>query len=211
MSPRPQIDHIRRPQILDAAAEVIAERGIAATRIADVAERAGTSAPAVLYWFENKEELLTEALAYEEERFREQLVERLEGHDYNAPQRLALLIDASCGGSDWNLWLELWTRALHDPEARRVRLELDRRWRMELIATVATGISAGEFEDVDALGVGAVLAAFIDGLAVQVALEDPEMPVERMSSMARGMAEHLLGCSLPAPTKLGDELLGAAA
>ncbi|MGZ5356559.1 MAG: helix-turn-helix domain-containing protein, partial [Solirubrobacterales bacterium] len=52
MSPRPQIDHIRRPQILDAAAEVIAERGIAATRIADVAERAGTSAPAVLYWFD---------------------------------------------------------------------------------------------------------------------------------------------------------------
>lgn len=209
MSPRPQIDHIRRPQILDAAAEVIAERGIAATRIADVAERAGTSAPAVLYWFETKEDLLTEALAHEEGRFREQLVERLEGHD--APQRLALLIDASCGGSDWNLWLELWTRALHDPEARRVRLELDRRWRMELIATVATGISAGEFEDVDALGVGAVLAAFIDGLAVQVALEDPEMPVERMSLMARGMAERLLGCSLPAPTKFGHDLLGAAA
>ena len=209
MSPRPQIDHIRRPQILDAAAEVIAERGIAATRIADVAERAGTSAPAVLYWFENKEELLTEALAHEEGCFRDQLVERLEGH--NAPERLALLIDASCGGSDWNLWLELWTRALHDPEARRVRLELDRRWRMELIATVATGISAGEFEDADALGVGAVLAAFIDGLAVQVALKDPEMPVERMSSMARGMAERLLGCSLPAPTKYGHELLGAAA
>lgn len=209
MSPRPQIDHIRRPQILDAAAEVIAERGIAATRIADVAERAGTSAPAVLYWFETKEDLLTEALAHEEERFREQLVERLEGHD--APERLALLIDASCGGSDWNLWLELWTRALHDPEARRVRLELDRRWRMELIATVATGISAGEFADVDALGVGAVLAAFLDGLAVQVALNDPEMPVERMSSMARGMAERLLGCSLPAPTKLGHELLGAVA
>lgn len=209
MSPRPQIDHIRRPQILDAAAEVIAERGIAATRIADVAERAGTSAPAVLYWFETKEDLLTEALAHEEERFREQLVVRLEGHD--APERLALLIDASCGGSDWNLWLELWTRALHDPEARRVRLELDRRWRMELIATVATGISAGEFADVDALGVGAVLAAFLDGLAVQVALNDPEMPVERMSSMARGMAERLLGCSLPAPTKLGHELLGAVA
>ena len=57
----------------------------------------------------------------------------------------------------------------------------------------------------------AELAAFLDGLAVQVALEDPEMPVERMSSMARGMAERLLGCSLPAPTKFGHDLLGAAA
>jgi DNA-binding transcriptional regulator YbjK len=37
MCPRPQIDHIRRPQLLAAAAEVIVDRGVAATRIADVA------------------------------------------------------------------------------------------------------------------------------------------------------------------------------
>jgi len=49
MSPRPQIDHIRKPQLLGAAAEVISERGVEGTRIADVAERAGTSPPAVLY------------------------------------------------------------------------------------------------------------------------------------------------------------------
>ena len=60
MSPRPQIDHIRKPQILAAAAEVIGERGLASTRIADVAERAGTSPPAVLYWFGSKDDLLTE-------------------------------------------------------------------------------------------------------------------------------------------------------
>ena len=30
MSPRPQIDHIRKPQILEAAAEVIAERDLPA-------------------------------------------------------------------------------------------------------------------------------------------------------------------------------------
>src|SRR5262249_50291658 len=62
VSPRPQIDHIRRPQLLRAAADVIVERGLASTRIADVAERAGTSPPAVLYWFRSKDELLAEAL-----------------------------------------------------------------------------------------------------------------------------------------------------
>ena len=66
MSPRPQIDHIRRPQILGAAAEVIAERGLGSTRIVDVADRAGTSPPAILYWFDSKEELLSEALTDEE-------------------------------------------------------------------------------------------------------------------------------------------------
>ncbi|MDP9189406.1 MAG: TetR family transcriptional regulator C-terminal domain-containing protein [Actinomycetota bacterium] len=207
MSPRPQMDHIRRPQILDAAAEVIAERGIAATRIADVAERAGTSAPAVLYWFDKKEELLTEALAHEEERFRGQLVERIEGTA--ASQRLAILIDASCGGSEWRLWLELWTRALHDPEAGRTRRQLDRLWRDQIATTVEAGQREGEFASADACEVAAQLAAFLDGLAVQVALGDAEMPVERMSGLAREMAERLLACPLPAPDGYGDELLEA--
>ena len=188
---------------------MIAERGIAGTRVADVAERAGTSASAVIYWFKGKEELLTAALAHEEERFRSQLDERLEGRD--APAQLALLIDASCGGSDWNLWLELWTRALHDPEARRVRLELDQRWRAGIVATVEAGIAAGEFTAADAAEVGVELAAFIDGLAVQVALADPDMPVGRMSSLARGMAERLLECSLPESTNLGSDLFEVAA
>ena len=78
MSPRPQIDHIRKPQLLAAAAEVIAERGLAATRIADVAERAGTSSAGVLYWFESRDELLAEALSSAERSFHDELAARLE-------------------------------------------------------------------------------------------------------------------------------------
>ena len=61
MSPRPQVDHIRKPQILNAAGEVIARKGVDATRIADVAEAAGTSPAAVIYWFESRDELLAAA------------------------------------------------------------------------------------------------------------------------------------------------------
>ena len=81
MSPRPQIDHIRRPQLLVAAAEVIAERGFAATRIADVAERAGTSAPGVLYWFKSRDELLAEALSHAEGAFHDQIAGELAAID----------------------------------------------------------------------------------------------------------------------------------
>ena len=49
------------------------------TRIADVAERAGTSPPAVLYWFETREQLLTAALIADEEAFAGALGERLAG------------------------------------------------------------------------------------------------------------------------------------
>src|SRR5258708_25943992 len=59
-------DH-RREQMLRAALEVIAERGYADTRIADVAERAGVSPALVIYYFKTKDQLLTAAIRYYED------------------------------------------------------------------------------------------------------------------------------------------------
>lgn len=196
MSPRPQIDHIRKPQLLAAAAEVIAERGVAATRISDIAERAGTSSPAVLYWFGSKEELLAEALTWQEERFYAEMTERL-AEGLSAPERLALLIECSSAGGEWTLWMEFWARALRDPGVARTRGELDRRWRGAIAEIVRDGLLDGEFADADADEVAATLGALLDGLAVQVTLKDPEMPPERMVALARRVAEDQIGCELP--------------
>src|SRR5205823_849109 len=61
----------RREQMLRAALEVIAERGYPETRIADVAERAGTSPALVIYYFKTKDQLLTEAIRFSEDRWYE--------------------------------------------------------------------------------------------------------------------------------------------
>ena len=52
----------RREQMLRAAQDVIVERGYADTRIADVAERTGTSPALVIYYFKTRDQLLTEAI-----------------------------------------------------------------------------------------------------------------------------------------------------
>ena len=54
----------RREQMLRAALDVIAERGYPESRIADVAERAGTSPALVIYYFKTKDQLLTEAIRF---------------------------------------------------------------------------------------------------------------------------------------------------
>ena len=61
----------RREQMLRAALEVIEERGFPDTRIADVAERAGTSPALVIYYFKTKDQLLTEAIRYSEDTWYE--------------------------------------------------------------------------------------------------------------------------------------------
>jgi AcrR family transcriptional regulator len=52
-----------RERILDAAAAAFRERGFAATRLSDVAERAGLQTPSLYYHFASKEELIEAVLA----------------------------------------------------------------------------------------------------------------------------------------------------
>lgn len=198
MSPRPTIDHIRRPQILAAATEVIGERGVAATRIADVAERCGVSPPAVLYWFDSKEQLLTEALVADDDQFYEELRERLAGAG-NARERLAALFEAAADGAhDFALWMELWNQALRDEGMRKARERFDARWRGEIEAIVRDGQAAGEFGRADPALVALSLSALIDGLTVQVALGDPELSEDLLLEAVTLSAERLLECELSA-------------
>ena len=196
MSPRPQIDHIRKPQILAAAAQVIAERGLASTRIVDVAERAGTSPPAVLYWFGSKDDLLTEALIVDEDRFYGAMTERLAALD-NPCEGLRLLIEACAADYDWTLWMELWSRALRDRGAAAARRRLDDRWHGQIAEVIRGGQRLGAFEELDPDDAAAIIASVLDGLAVQVTLGDPGVSAQRMRDLAVNTAELLLQCELP--------------
>ena len=56
--PRRQPPDVRREQILDAAARVLVDRGLAATTMSDVAEAASVAKGTVYLYFESKSELL---------------------------------------------------------------------------------------------------------------------------------------------------------
>lgn len=174
MSPRPSTAHVRRPAILTAAAEVISERGIQNTRISDVAERAGTSAPGVLYWFPSKDALLAEALTFADDRFYDSLTSELDEIG-TATERLGRLIEMwpAEGDGETVLWMELWVRSLRDPQLAQTRERLDRRWREAIAGVVRDGQASGEFGGDDADDLALLLGAVLDGYAIQLALGDP--------------------------------------
>lgn len=206
MSPRPAIDHIRKPQILAAAARVITERGLAGTRIADVAARAGTSPSAVLYWFDSREQLLNEALIADEEAFAAAIGGRIEDVE-SAADRLRTVIEATAGDNDLSLWIELWARSLQDADAASARLRLDADWRRLLAGIVASGQRSGEFDPAaDPDRVALALAALMDGLGVQTTLGDPSVTGRTVVELVLAHAESLLGTSLAATE---EEVLAA--
>ena len=204
-SPRPQIDHIRRPQILAAAAEVIAERGVAGTRLADVAERIGVSPPAVLYWFDSKEQLLAEALVADEERFYNALGVRLEraGRPRRSP-----CADDRLGGRRRRRIRPL-ARALGLVAARRGPERGPRAARPSLALRDREGDQGrpgrrGLRRRSTPAEAALAIASLLDGLTVQVRLGESLSP-EAMVEVAALVAERLLDCELPRPPLVSVE------
>src|SRR2546427_9456500 len=201
MTKRRRLSEARQTQILQAAVEVIRERGLCETRISDIADRAGTSSALVIYYFQSKDRLLGEALAFSEERYYEETARELQGIT-SARDQLVRLIELSCSpGPDaredwmdeWMLWLDLWARAPRDPDVARDRELLDRRWREAITDIVQAGQQSGEFRQVDAEDFALRLAVTIDGLAIQVVLGDPDVTAEVMEEICLRMAGTELG------------------
>ena len=190
--PRPRLDHVRKAQILSAAAEVLSERGYANTRVVDIATTAGTSPAAILYWFDGKDGLLAEALKLREEEFHDRYTVKAE-HAKTASARLRVLIEAMLHHYDWKLWMELCVLALRDENAAAERDRMDRRWRAALRATIREGQASGEFLPGDPDDVMFVLAALLDGWAPLLTLKAKGVTRERVERVWLAEAHRLLG------------------
>jgi AcrR family transcriptional regulator len=202
---RPANNEQRRQQILDAAARVISDRGLGDARIADIASAASTSTGLILYYFGSKDHLLSEALAAAEDRFYLHIFRAVSTLE-DPRQQLVELVAGSCPGTprahdgvdaEWRLWVELWARALHDPDVARRRAALDRRWRSTIADVVRTGQHRDVFAtDVDPHDFALEFAALMDGLALQVALDDTEIDGARMLQLSLAHAKRRLDFQL---------------
>jgi AcrR family transcriptional regulator len=189
----------RREQMLRAAVDVIVERGYADTRIADVAERGGISPALVIYYFKTRDQLLTEAIRYSEDQWYAE-GNRRRAAISTASGQLADLIAITClpqtdpvPRNSWLLWLDLWALSAHNPSVASVRRKSDERWRESIRAIVQSGQENGEFSAIDADAFTVTLCALLDGLAVQIVLEDADVPPERAYDLAMDFASAALG------------------
>jgi AcrR family transcriptional regulator len=189
----------RREQMLRAALEVISERGYPETRITDVAAQAGTSAALVIYYFKTRDQLLTEAIRFSEDAWYAAGTARM-AKISTAAGRLEEIAAMTClpetdpdvPGS-WLLWLDLWAQSARNPGVAAVRQKFDERWRETIRDLVREGQEAGEFGTVDAEDFAVTLSAMLDGLAVMIALEDPEVTPARAFELTMRFAAGQLG------------------
>jgi AcrR family transcriptional regulator len=167
---------------LDAAVATLAADGIEGLRIADVAKRAGVSTALVHYHFETREALLAEALTRSFQIAGDARASAKYGSG-TALERLRRKIEESLpyGGRrkrEWGLWVELWLRAVREPELRRAAADVYARLRASLLELLEAGAEAGEFRLVDPAATTDRVLAAIDGFGLRALIQDPAMPVE---------------------------------
>jgi AcrR family transcriptional regulator len=198
-APATENNEARRIEMLRVAAELICERGFGDTRIADVAKRAGVSSALVIYYFGTRDRLLVDALRHSEESFYE-AAEKMLAEVTSLRERLSLLIKWTCVPEAdneipgaWGLWFDLWAQAFRHDEVKAGRVELDARWRKMIVDAIKSAEASDELDvDVDARLFALEFSALLDGLSIQVALDDPEVDSEVAYQIAMRFAEREL-------------------
>src|ERR671914_1506559 len=137
----------RPEQILAAACRAIQQRGFANTRIADIAAEAEMSTGAIHYWFEVKDEVLIAALRWASGQLFDRL-EQLASEASSERERLVLLLEHAVPvpgprRGEYVLWMELWVRALQEPDLLPDCEALSRRWRGYFFEAVRRGAGGG--------------------------------------------------------------------
>ncbi|MFJ8157815.1 TetR/AcrR family transcriptional regulator [Streptomyces sp. NPDC094468] len=163
-----------REDVLAAAMDMIADRGLEKLTMAALGHEVGMSSGHLLYYFRSKDELLLQTLEWSEGRLGAERG-RLLIRRGTARERLDAYVDlyVPTGHRDphWTLWLEVWNRSQNADEAARDRqAAIEGAWHRDLVALLAEGISRGEFRAVDPDRFAARLRSLLDGFSIHVAI-----------------------------------------
>jgi AcrR family transcriptional regulator len=168
------VDHERRRAGFVAASwDVIAQGGLNAATLRQVAAAAGVTTGALTHYFSDREALLVEALRTAHFAAGARMLRAAAAANSDHAKLLAVVNEAlpldAARLREWRVWLAFWGEAVGNS---RLRQENDRRvseWR-DLLRTLVAPLLA---DSAPAEIASAELLSLIDGLGVRVALASP--------------------------------------
>jgi AcrR family transcriptional regulator len=187
---------VRLDVLLRTACTVIAERGLANTRTADVAAAAGVSQALVFYHFHTKHQLLARAFEYAavQDLGRVDAVVRSPAGPVEKIRKiLRLYMPGGSTSKAWELWLDGWAQSLRVPELERVTRGLDLRWHDALRTAIADGVAAGVLDCADPGAAAWRIIGLADGLAIQVTVHERLVSRRQLGEWVRMCAAQELG------------------
>jgi AcrR family transcriptional regulator len=179
-SKREQLREERRQQILEAAFEVFSQKGFSAATVSDVAARAGVSQGTIYWYFDSKDELLSQALLSFFDDVGQGAMQALE-QCTTASAKLRALGEALVGFAAstrglLTLFLEFWASGALRQEVGPIWIGLLVEYKDLVVGIIDEGVRNGEFRPVEAEPLVWALIAAYDGLgAYDVFLPDLDL------------------------------------
>ena len=198
---RTRLKEEARAAILDAAEQVMAEQGLTATRMEDIAARVGVSVGTLYNYFEDRRQLLQALLEQQAQQLLGQLdaeLERGQGEPYRARLHGVLRIILEHTARHFRFFTFLVQEDARRPDEQRQshqRVWSEASARLERLG--AEGIAQGELRADDAAHYPTLLLGMVQSLLWRQLLEHRPLPVEEQLAL-------LLRCFLagasPRPT-----------
>jgi AcrR family transcriptional regulator len=186
----------RRAAILDAAAKVVTARGLADTRVGDVANEIGVSHGLVHYYFPDKDDLIAATMRHAADADAAALIEAVASVP-DATAKLDLFLVSSIPTpqtrATWALWVDAWAEALRHESVRSVHEDLDAAWTGLLEQVLRDGVETGEFDCLDPAASAARISALIDGLCLRLELRNRGITATEVLSLLRTQAAFEVG------------------
>jgi AcrR family transcriptional regulator len=188
----------RYAQILKAAKACFLERGYFATRVDQIAKKAGLSKGGVYFHFKSKREIFM-ALVDEEYSRAMGAIDSVTMGEGDALSKLLTLAEHFTrvfeAGDEPKFLIVIGEMALRDPEVRGQLLTVQQSYIDKIAELVEWGVREGHLrEGLDAPTVALLLKAQLDGIQVAFAAGTP-MELERVLPAALDMFMRALGAS----------------
>jgi AcrR family transcriptional regulator len=204
---RPRNQSARRSQLTASAFDVIAERGVAALRIRDVAEAAGVSTGTVHYYFDDIDRLLHVVHTEACERFFSTRIAAI-SEIADARAKLSAMVAAGLPESEADpvvvalYEIDIYKRG--DPVHALLGQALFDRQVALYLGIIELGRSQGHFKPGEpALDIAQNLVALEDAYGMHIISGNRSVPVARSAELILGYARTATGCdSLPDPASV---------
>ena len=167
MSPRPDVSEERKDQILDAASEIFAEKGIHEARMDDIVAKSGLSKGTLYWYFKGKDDIL---LGIFDRMFRREfeVIDKLVDEDGTASERLMIYMEA--GLKDIKRMMrfipityEFLSLAFRSKFIQGAFKRYINQYMDAMVPIIEQGIASGEFKEVNALNVAIAAGAIFEG------------------------------------------------
>lgn len=171
MSPKPDVSHERREQIITAATTAFAKTGFSKTRMEDIARESGLSKGALYLYFKSKDEIFAGILDTFFQREFRMIAELAENQHITPRQKMRQLTEVVLDDLEkmkfaMPIFFEFWSMSFRKKSVRAIFQSYMRNYINLMLPLIEEGIAQGDFRERDPHKIAMAYGAIIEGSLV---------------------------------------------